>query len=101
MKAERWCKCRLNISETQMGFVTGADAGSGLLFAEKVVVPFVDRFPSDSYLYKLMSTKFGEDMSAAEIQKQIKSIMKENTVAVPPTDKEIEEALQEVYQVAQ
>jgi type IV secretory pathway VirB4 component len=91
----------LNISETQMGFVTGADAGSGLLFAEKVVVPFVDRFPSDSYLYKLMSTKFGEDMSAAEIQKQIKSIMKENTVEVPPTDKEIEEALQEVYQVAQ
>lgn len=40
-------------------------------------------------------------MSAAEIQKQIKSIMKENTVEVPPTDKEIEKALQEVYQVAQ
>lgn len=68
----------LSISETQMGFVMGADAGSGLLFAEKVVVPFVDRFPADSYLYKLMSTKFGEDMSAAEIQKQINSLMKDN-----------------------
>jgi len=91
----------LNISETQMGFVTGADAGSGLLFAEKVVVPFVDRFPSDSYLYKLMSTKFGEDMSSDEIQNQIKSLMIENTVALPPTDKEIEMSLQEVYAIAE
>lgn len=87
----------LNISETQMGFVTGADAGSGLLFAEKVVVPFIDRFPSDSYLYKLMSTKFGEEMSEAEIQKQIKSMMKENTVELPPSDKEIEATLKEIY----
>lgn len=87
----------LNISETQMGFVTGADAGSGLLFAEKVVVPFIDRFPSDSYLYKLMSTRFGEEMSAAEIQKQIKSLMKEATVEAPMTDKEIEEELKEMY----
>ena len=87
----------LNISETQMGFVTGADAGSGLLFAEKVVVPFIDRFPSDSYLYKLMSTRFGEEMSVAEIQKQIKSLMKEATVEAPMTDKEIEQGLQEMY----
>jgi len=87
----------LNISETQMGYVTGADYGHGLLFAEKVVVPFVDRFPDDSYLYKLMSTKFGEDMSSVEIQAEIKEIMKENTVELPPTDKEIEQSLQEVY----
>lgn len=65
----------LNISETQMGFVTGADAGSGLLFAEKVIVPFVDRFPEESYLYKLMSTKFGEDKSETEIKKEIDRIM--------------------------
>lgn len=71
--------------------------GSGLLFAEKVVVPFIDRFPSDSYLYKLMSTRFGEEMSAAEIQKQIKSLMKEATVEAPMTDKEIEEELKEMY----
>lgn len=68
----------LNISETQMGFVTGANAGSGLLFAENVIVPFEDRFPEDSYLYKLMSTKFGEDMTRAEIDKEIAEIMEGN-----------------------
>jgi hypothetical protein len=65
----------LNISEMLQGYVSGADAGSGLLFAEKVVVPFVDRFPSDSYLYALMSTRFGEDKSKDEIDKQIQRIM--------------------------
>ncbi|MCD8324820.1 MAG: PrgI family protein [Clostridiales bacterium] len=68
----------LNISETQMGFVTGADAGSGLLFAEKVIVPFIDRFPTDSYLYKLMSTKFGEEMTKAEVEREINLIMQDN-----------------------
>ena len=70
----------LNISETQMGFVTGADAGSGLLFAENVIVPFVDRFPEESYLYKLMSTKFGEEMSKDEINQIIGEIMADNNV---------------------
>lgn len=55
----------LDISEAQMNYVTGADAGQGLLFAEKVIVPFVNQFPKDSYLYKLMSTKFGEDVENA------------------------------------
>ena len=88
----------LNISETQMGFVTGADAGSGLLFAEKVIVPFIDRFPSDSYLYKLMSTKFGEEMSKSEIEKEINMIMEENTVTVP-NEEEIDITLKSVYSV--
>lgn len=65
----------LKISETQMGYVTGADAGSGLLFAEKVIVPFIDRFPEESYLYKLMSTRFGEEKSKAEIEEEINNIM--------------------------
>ena len=51
----------LSISEAQCQFISKAEAGSGLLFAEKTIVPFVDRFPRDSYLYTLMSTKFGED----------------------------------------
>ena len=65
----------LNISEMQTGFVRGADAGSGLLFAEKIIVPFRDRFPEDSYLYKLMSTKFDEDKSRDEIEREIAAIM--------------------------
>lgn len=69
----------LGISTAQMGFVTKADPGSGLLFAEKVIVPFVNRFPEDSYLYKLMSTKFGEDMSKNEVDKIIAEIMQHET----------------------
>lgn len=88
----------LNISETQMGFVTGAEAGEGLLFAEKVIVPFVDRFPEESYLYKLMSTKFGDDLTKEEINKIIKEIMTENKVEVPMTEKQIENRVQEIYQ---
>lgn len=65
----------LNISDAQKQFVTGAEAGTGLLFAEKIIVPFGDQFPTDSYLYQLMSTKFGEDMSRDEIDKTIKAIM--------------------------
>lgn len=87
----------LNISETQMGFVTGADAGSGLLFAEKVIVPFVDRFPTDSYLYKLMSTKFGEEMTTAEIEKEINNIMSENQT--PITNEKIDVTLNSVYSI--
>jgi len=65
----------LKISDSQANFVIGADAGSGLLYAEKVIVPFLDRFPAESYLYKLMSTKFGEEMSLEEIEKQITEIL--------------------------
>lgn len=87
----------LNISDTQMGFVQGADAGSGLLFAEKVIVPFVDRFPTESYLYKLMSTKFDEEKSREEIEREIVYIMSENTTEAPLTDKEVEKRLQELH----
>lgn len=87
----------LNISETQMGFVTGVDAGSGLLFAEKVIVPFVDRFPEESYLYKLMSTRFGEDKSKTEIEKEISEIMSQNQVVEPLTEQQIESQLMQIY----
>ena len=70
----------LNISETQRSYVTGAVEGSGLLYVENVIVPFIDRFPQESYLYKLMSTKFGEDMSQSEIDKIIKEIMEDSQV---------------------
>jgi hypothetical protein len=52
----------LNISNAQMGYVNQAEAGSGLLFAENTIVPFVDHFPTDSCLYTLMSTRFGENV---------------------------------------
>ena len=56
----------LHLSDSQRNYVTMSEEGCGLLFAEKVIVPFNDSFPKDSYLYKLMSTKFGENFNIEE-----------------------------------
>lgn len=50
----------LNISPEQMSYVTNADAGCGLLRYGSALVPFVNRFPKNTALYKLMTTKPGE-----------------------------------------
>jgi len=50
----------LNISREQMSYITNADAGSGLLRYGSSLVPFVNRFPKSTKLYKLMTTKPGE-----------------------------------------
>jgi len=50
----------LGISQEQKKYVVDADVGTGLLFAEGTLIPFSDKFPNSSYLYDLMSTKFGE-----------------------------------------
>lgn len=50
----------LGISPEQMGYITNADAGCGLLRYGSTLVPFVNRFPKDTKLYKLMTTKPGE-----------------------------------------
>lgn len=47
----------LNISQEQMSYITNADAGSGLLRYGSSLVPFVNRFPKNTKLYKLMTTK--------------------------------------------
>ena len=50
----------LNISNEQMSYITNADAGCGLIKYGSALVPFVNRFPKDTQLYKLMTTKPGE-----------------------------------------
>lgn len=54
----------LHISANQLGYVTGANAGCGLLFAGKAIIPFEDRFPNDTQLYKMMTTRLDEVMEA-------------------------------------
>lgn len=46
-----------NISDTQMSHITDAQAGCGLLKAKNSLVPFVNEFPKDTELYRLMTTK--------------------------------------------
>lgn len=50
----------LNVSAKQLSYVTNAHEGCGLLVAGGAIVPFVDKFPRDTELYKLMTTKPGE-----------------------------------------
>ena len=47
----------LNISNEQMSYVTNADAGCGLIRYGRALVPFINRFPKDMELYRIMSTK--------------------------------------------
>jgi hypothetical protein len=50
----------LNISDTQLSYITNADAGQGLLKVGGVLVPFEDKFPRDTKLYEKMTTKFND-----------------------------------------
>jgi type IV secretory pathway VirB4 component len=57
---------QLNISPHQLSYVTHSGEGEGLLFYGNVILPFVDRFPTDLELYKIMTTKPGEVAEAKE-----------------------------------
>ena len=46
----------LNISETQMSHISNVDAGHGLIRIGSSLVPFENRLPADTDLYKLMNT---------------------------------------------
>ncbi len=48
---------QLNISAQQLSYVTNANAGEGLLFFGNVIIPFVDHFPKDTELYRLLTTR--------------------------------------------
>ena len=49
-----------NISEEQLSYITNAEPGCGLVRYGGALVPFENRFPKDTELYKLMTTKPGE-----------------------------------------
>lgn len=54
----------LNISPEQMSYVNGSEAGCGLMRYGSALVPFVNRFPANTELYKLITTKSGEGLFA-------------------------------------
>ena len=51
---------RLNISTQQAAHITNSGPGEGLIFFGNVILPFVDDFPTDNELYKLLTTKPSE-----------------------------------------
>ncbi|MFF3924012.1 VirB4-like conjugal transfer ATPase, CD1110 family [Paenibacillus lactis] len=50
----------LNISDMQLSYITNVDAGNGLMKVGSSLVPFTDKFPRNTKLYRLMTTKPGE-----------------------------------------
>ena len=66
---------QLNISPHQLSYVTHSGEGEGLLFYGNTILPFIDHFPKDTELYRVMTTKPQEVASAG----------KENRVCSFPT----------------
>ena len=58
---------KLNISPHQLSYVTHSGEGEGLLFYGSTILPFVDHFPKDTELYRLMTTKLGEKNIEREV----------------------------------
>lgn len=54
----------LNISDPQLQYVTNTPPGCGLIFLGDAVLPFIDKFPKDTQLYKMMTTNFTEEEDA-------------------------------------
>jgi len=48
---------QLGISEHQLSYITHSGSGEGLLFYGGTVIPFVDRFPQDTEIYRLLTTR--------------------------------------------
>ncbi len=48
---------QLNISPHQLSYVTQSGEGEGLIFYGSTILPFTDRFPKDTELYSIMTTK--------------------------------------------
>jgi len=51
---------QLNISPHQLSYVTHSGEGEGLMFYGNVILPFIDRFPKDTELYRIMTTRLSE-----------------------------------------
>ena len=50
----------LNISDMQLSYITNVGAGEGLIKVGSNIVPFTNKFPRDTKLYELMTTKPSE-----------------------------------------
>lgn len=61
----------LDISPTQMSYITNSEVGQGLLYTgSKSIVPFIDKYPHDTRTFKAMTTKM-EDISSTEKKNQL------------------------------
>lgn len=57
---------KLGLSAKQLQHVTNSDPGSGLILFDNVVIPFVDKYPTDTKTYRIMNTKPEESVKQGE-----------------------------------
>lgn len=50
----------LNISDQELTYITNVGSGQGLIKIGSSLIPFINQFPKDTKLYKLMTTKLSE-----------------------------------------
>ena len=60
--------CYESFAEVTEDYVTHSGEGEGLLFFGNVILPFVDHFPKDLELYRILTTRLSE---VAEAQKHV------------------------------
>lgn len=59
-----------------MNYITNVEAGSGLIKYGSALVPFVNRFPKDTKLYQLMTTRPGEGGSPVSPDRRLRHCRK-------------------------
>ena len=84
----------LNISNEQLSYITNVDAGHGLLKVGSSLVPFENKFPKDTKLYALMTSKFGEGYFAGNAN------MPGDPSNIPRSNSDEQEILRKIREVA-
>lgn len=60
---------KLGISEHQLSYIAHSNSGEGLLFYGSTTIPFVDRFPQNTEIFRLLTTR-PEDAAKAEARNE-------------------------------
>ena len=58
---------KLGLSDKQLSHVTNSEPGSGLILFDNVVIPFVDKYPTNTKTYAIMNTKPEEAVRKDEV----------------------------------
>lgn len=87
----------LNISPTQMSFITNASPGHGLIYDGTHIVPFVNRLPKETMQYEAMTTKLSEvkEREERKREEQAKHDQENNDDADVSSESPIAEAVSE------
>ena len=64
--SEMLTKIKPGLSEKQLMHVTNSEPGSGLILFDNVVIPFVDKYPTNTKTYAIMNTK-PEEIAKSEV----------------------------------